>query len=166
MQTKPTPKIHPLSILGVLLVAGALVGITWLIFSMSVSQATRIEATPQYNVTVILAPTQTNTVISPTDLPTPTSEAPVILPDGVIGINVYVTVTGTEGLGLRVRAAAGTGADVNFLAMDDEVFKVVGGPEVSDGYTWWRLEAPLDETRSGWAAENYLMVFNVNTPTP
>lgn len=166
MQTKPTPKIHLLSILGVLLVAGALVGITWLIFSMSVSQATRIEATPQYNVTVIPAPTQTNTVISPTDLPTPTSEAPVILPDGVIGINVYVTVTGTEGLGLRVRAAAGTGADVNFLAMDDEVFKVVGGPEVSDGYTWWQLEAPLDATRSGWAAENYLMVFNVNTPTP
>ncbi len=166
MQTMPTPKIHPLSILGVLLVAGALVGISWLVFSMAVRQANRIEATPQYNVTVIPAPTQTNTVVAPTDLPTPTSEAPVILPDGVIGINVYVKVTGTEGLGLRMRAAAGTGADINFLAMDDEVFKVVGGPEVSNGYTWWQLEAPLDENRSGWAAENYLMVFNVNTPTP
>ena len=166
MQTKPTPKIHPLSILGVLLVAGALVGITWLIFSMAVSQAARIDATPQYNVTVIPAPTQTNTVIAPTNLPTPTSEAPAILPDGAIGINVYVRVTGTEGLGLRMRADAGTGADINFLAMDDEVFKVVGGPVVSDGYTWWQLEAPLDENRSGWAAENYLLVFNVNTPTP
>ena len=166
MQTKPTPKIHPLSILGVLLVAGALVGIAWLVFSMSVHQAARIEATPQYNVTIIPAPTQTNTVVAPTNLPTPTSEAPVILPDGAIGINVYVKVTGTEGLGLRMRAAAGTGADINFLAMDDEVFKVVGGPEVSNGYTWWQLEAPLDENRSGWAAENYLMVFNVGTPIP
>jgi len=166
MQTKPTPKIHPLSILGVLLVAGALVGITWLVFSMAVRQETRMETTPQYNVTVIPAPTQTDTVLAPPDLPTATSEAPVILPDGAIGINVYVKVTGTEGLGLRMRAAAGTGTDINLLAMDDEVFKVVGGPEVSDGYTWWQLEAPLDEKRSGWAAENYLMVFNINTPTP
>ena len=166
MQTKPTPKIHPLSILGVLLVAGALVGITWVIFSMAVGKAARIDATPQYNVTVIPAPTQTNTVIAPTNLPTPTSAAPAILPDGAIGINIYVKVTGTEGLGLRMRAAAGTGADINFMAMDEEVFKVVGGPVVSDGYTWWQLEAPLDENRSGWAAENYLTVFNVNTPTP
>ena len=166
MQTKPSPRINPLSILGVLLVAGALVGITWIIFSMAVRQDARIEATPQYNLTIIPAPTQTNTIIVPMELPTPTSEVPVILPDGAIGINVYVKVTGTQGLGLRMRAAAGTGADINFLAMDDEVFKVVGGPEVSDGYTWWQLEAPLDEKRTGWAAENYLMVFNVTTPTP
>lgn len=166
METKPTPKIHPLSILGVLLVAGALVGMTWIIFSMAVRQAARIEATPQYNVTVIPAPTLTNTVSAPTNPATPTAEAPVILPDGAIGINVYVKVTGTEGLGLRMRAAAGTGADINFLAMDDEVFKVVGGPEVSGGYTWWQLEAPLDEKRSGWAAEDFLLVFNVVTPMP
>ena len=166
MQNKPTPKIHPLSILGVFLVAGLLVGTSWMLFSMAIRQAERTEATPQYNVTVIPAPTQTHTVPAPADLPTPTSEAPVILPDGAIGINIYVKVTGTQGLGLRMRAAAGTAAEINFLAMDDEVFKVVGGPEVSDGYTWWQLEAPLDQNRSGWAAEDFLMVFNVNTPTP
>ena len=166
MQNKPTPKIYPVSILGVLLVAGVLVGITWLVFSMAIRQSARIETTPQYNVTVIPAPTQTNIVIVPTDLPTPTSEAPVVLPDGVIGINIYVKVTGTEGLGLRMRAAPGTGTEINFMAMDDEVFKVVGGPEVSDGYTWWQLEAPLDQNRSGWAAEDFLTVFNLSTPTP
>lgn len=166
MKTKPTPKIHPLSILGVLLVAAVLVGISWMVFSMAVGQGEQTEVTPQYNVTVIPAPTQTNTVLAPTELPTPTSEAPVVLPDGAIGINVYVKVTGTQGLGLRIRATAGTGTEINFLAMDDEVFKVIGGPEVSDGYTWWQLEAPLDQNRSGWAAEDFLMVFNVNTPTP
>lgn len=166
MQTKPTPKIHPLSVLGILLVAGALVGLTWLVFSIAVSDAARVAETPQYNITIIPAPTLTNTVAVPTNLPTPSSEAPVVLPDGAIGINIYVKVTGTQGLGLRMRSAAGTGADINFLAMDDEVFKVVGGPEVNNGYTWWQLEAPLDETRSGWAAENYLTVFNISTPTP
>jgi len=166
MQNKPTPKIHPLSVLGVLLVAGVLVGISWMVFSMAIGQGEQAEVTPQYNVTIIPAPTQTNTVIALTELPTPTSEAPVVIHDGAIGINVYVKVTGTQGLGLRIRATAGTGAEINFLAMDDEVFKVVGGPEVSDGYTWWQLEAPLDQSRSGWAAEDFLMVFNVNTPTP
>ena len=166
MQNDPTPKIHPLSILGVLLVAGFLVGISWIVFSMAVRQAGQTEATPQYNVTVIPAPTQTHTVPAPIELPTPTSEAPVILPDGAIGINVFVKVTGTQGLGLRIRATAGTGANINFLAMDDEVFKVIGGPEVGDGYTWWQLEAPMDKSRSGWAAEDFLMIFNVDTPTP
>ncbi len=54
MQTKPTPKIHPLSILGVLLVAGVLLGISWMVFSMAIGQAERAETTPQYNVTVFL----------------------------------------------------------------------------------------------------------------
>lgn len=166
MQTKPTPKIHLLSILGVLVVAGVLVGISWMVFSMAIRRTERIEPTPQYNVTVIPAPTQTNTVLAPTELPTPTLEAPLILPDGAIGINIFVKVTGTQGLGLRIRASAGTGADINFLAMDDEVFKVIGGPEVVDGYTWWQLEAPMDKSRSGWAAEDFLMIFNVNTPAP
>jgi len=166
MQTKPSSKIHPLSIVGVLLVAGALIGLTWLIFSMATRQAAETQATPQYNLTVIPAPTQTDTPVVATDLPTPTSESPVILPDGTIGINAYVQVTGTQGLGLRMRASAGTGGEINFLAMDDEIFMVIGGPEVSDGYTWWQLEAPLDATRMGWAAEDYLTVFNVTTPTP
>ena len=166
MQTKPTLKVHILSILGVLLVAGALVGVTCLIFSMATRDQARVHATPQYNLTIIPAPTLTNTVLAPTNLPTPSSEAPIVLPEGAIGINLFVIVSGTEGLGLRMRSAAGTGADVKFMAMDDEVFKVVAGPVVSDGHTWWRLEAPLDENRSGWAAEDFLTVFSVGTPAP
>lgn len=166
MQTKPFSKTHLYSLLGVLLVAGALVGLTWMVFSLATRQAAQAQTTPQYNLTIIPAPTQTNTPAVPAPLPTPTAGVPVILPDGVIGMNAYVKVTGTQGLGLRMRANAGISTEINFLAMDDEVFKVIGGPEVTDGYTWWQLEAPLDSKRVGWAAENYLMVFNVSTPTP
>lgn len=166
MQTKPNVRIDPLSILGVVLVAGALIGLTWLGFSFATRRAALAETTPQYNITLIAAPTQTHTPSVPTPLPTPTAGAPVVLPEGVIGINAYVQVTGTQGLGLRVRDRAGTGADVNFLAMDDEIFKVIGGPVVSDGYTWWQLEAPLDSTRVGWAVEDFLSVFSLSTPTP
>jgi hypothetical protein len=56
--------------------------------------------------------------------------------------------------------------EVNFLAMDDEAFKIIDGPIAKDGYTWWHCEALLDKTRSGWAAEDYLQVLELSTPQP
>jgi hypothetical protein len=89
---------------------------------------------------------------------TPSMAAPVG-PNG-IGVGVYVQISGTEGEGLRVRTAPGTASDVRFLALDAEVFKVIEGPKMADDYTWWYLEAPYDQTRSGWAAANFLTVVD------
>ena len=41
---------------------------------------------------------------------------------------------------------------------DAEVFMVRDGPQTADGYTWWYLVAPYDETRAGWAAADFLVV--------
>lgn len=81
-----------------------------------------------------------------------------ILP-GEIGIGVYVQISGTQGTGLRVRIEPGLNTDSLFLGYDDEVFKVVDGPRQVDGYTWWKLSATYDATRSGWAAQDYLVVI-------
>jgi hypothetical protein len=43
-----------------------------------------------------------------------------------------------------------------FLGFDSEVFIVQDGPVVLDGYVWWYLVAPYDETRTGWAAADFL----------
>ena len=32
------------------------------------------------------------------------------------------------------------------------MFLVEDGPQEVDGYIWWFLQAPYDETRNGWAA--------------
>jgi hypothetical protein len=37
---------------------------------------------------------------------------------------------------------------------------VVGGPVELDGYVWWQLNAPYDESRQGWAAQDYLNIIN------
>jgi hypothetical protein len=104
------------------------------------------------NLTVIPAPTGTSGAP-----PTPTTD-PFASPTAPAGIAVgnYVQITGTEGQGLRVRAAPGLDGAFQFLAYDSEVFIVQEGPREIDGYTWWYLVAPYDQTRAGWAAADFL----------
>ena len=79
-----------------------------------------------------------------------------------IAVGMYVQISGTEGYGLQIREAPGVGSQPKFLAMDAEVFLVIDGPKDQDGYTWWLLKAPYDETRTGWAASKYLQAIIEN----
>jgi hypothetical protein len=47
---------------------------------------------------------------------------------------------------------------VRILGAEEEIFLVIDGPQQADGYTWWNLEGPFDETRHGWAVSNFLRV--------
>jgi hypothetical protein len=100
-------------------------------------------STPRY-VTPSLAP------VSPTPPPTNTP-----LP-GTIALNTYVQITGTGGDGLRLRASPGLSSDPLFFGNESEVFLVTDGPAHADGYTWWYLTAPYDQTRAGWAVATFL----------
>ncbi|GAB4504386.1 MAG: hypothetical protein Fur0043_13800 [Anaerolineales bacterium] len=105
--------------------------------------------------TVIPAPSSTPNLAVTASLDPLLAGTPTLKPDE-IGVGGYVQIAGTEGEGLRLRASPGlTGAPV-FLGYDDEVFEVRDGPQDADGYTWWYLVAPYDETRAGWAAADFL----------
>jgi hypothetical protein len=115
---------------------------------------------PTAILSVIQAPTSTPVV----DTPTPpagqqSTEAvpPAPLP-GTFGIGAYVQISGTEGDGLRLRSAPGLQGQVEFLALESEVFQIREGPRDADGYTWWFVVAPYDENVQGWAVSNYLAV--------
>ena len=68
----------------------------------------------------------------------------------------YVQILGTDGEGLRLRSDPGLSGTPVFLGFDEEVFEVRDGPQESDGYVWWYLVAPYDESRNGWAAADFL----------
>jgi len=123
-------------------------------------------------VTVIAAPTSTPTPmilpgLEPTATPTPIAPPPP--PNGSIVIGAYIQIRGTGGDGLRLRSAPGLKSDILALAKENEIFQVVEGPHVADGYTWWRLVSPKDPNRGGWTVANYLSVLPTPpapTPTP
>lgn len=71
----------------------------------------------------------------------------------------------------RIRAYPGTGETVLETLPRDEIFRIDGGPEEADGYTWWQVRA-LDGTVRGWIAyvdedgEPSLLKARQVTPTP
>jgi hypothetical protein len=85
-----------------------------------------------------------------TDLPPP--------PPGDLAVGAYVQVFGTGGDGLRLRTLPGLNNDVRLLGVEAEVFLVEDGPQQVDGFSWWYLVGPFDESRRGWAVSNYLAV--------
>jgi hypothetical protein len=87
--------------------------------------------------------------------PTPT---PTVAP-GEIGPGAYVQISGTQGQGLRIRSKPGLNSDQLFLGFDTEAYLVIDGPREVDGYTWYNLAAVNDQTRTGWAASNYLTII-------
>lgn len=136
----------------ILLVGLILIVVVILLFGRQPASST--SALPE--MTLIPAPTLTPKPIDPTQTPTPTPTSIFFLPEGVIGVGIYVQVTGTGGAGLRMRGEPGLNTSINFSAMDSEVFLVIDGPVSADGYTWWHLEAPYDRNRNGWSAADFL----------
>ena len=148
----------------IVIIAGALIvsiiGVIYLILlftGLEYREATAL--TPKANITIIpaaLVPTIDNNYLIISATPTQT-----INPTGDEQINLesYVQITGTGGNGLRLRANPGTDADVNFIAAELEVFKIIGGPTQMGDYIWWQLIAPYDENRQGWAASDFLRVI-------
>ena len=139
-------------ILGALLFAGLLILIT----AMSIGLTTPLQSSTvgfaSADVTMISAPTSTSSAPA-----TPTIDpfAPSPTPTG-LALGSYAQITGTEGQGLRIRSKPGLDGEFVFLGYDSEVFVVQDGPQTVDGYVWWYLVAPYDNTRVGWAASDFL----------
>jgi hypothetical protein len=99
--------------------------------------------------------------VTPTQqIPTQTSDETPFTINGDIAIGVYVQITGTGNIGLRIRLSPGVSSTLQFVAMENEVFYVKDGPIGMDNITWWLLVASYDENRQGWAAGQYLTVIN------
>ena len=168
MPNQPSkPRIHPLAYVGAIVFAALLLGLAYMFLRIGAgrSQTPQTTLTP-LAVTILPAPTETPVTIIPTSIftPTPTPELGPL--PGIMGIGAYAKVSNTGGAGLRIRQSATTEALTQFIAMDEEVFKIIGGPVEKNGFTWWQLEANYDKNRTGWAAEEYLTLINLPTATP
>ncbi len=147
------PYLNRWVIIGTLAFAGTLLLITLIVIGWTSPRFSPEVGFAPADLTMIPAPTHTpNVTAVPTNDPsiTPTLAA------NTIGISSYVQINGTGNDGLRIRSAPGLNTETVFRGEEAEVFVVKDGPQSADGYTWWYLVAPYDETRAGWAAADFL----------
>ena len=149
------PKILGLAVLIGFVLLFVVVGVGFLTRQ---EPAQAIISTPLMN--VILAPSSTPFIHTPTA--DGISANGTIGPENSVGkdivLNAYVQIFGTGGDGLRFRDAPGLSGQVKFVASEAEIFIVKDGPTNMDGYTWWYLVGPFDESRDGWAVSNFLIL--------
>jgi hypothetical protein len=150
------PYINRSVIFGAIGFAGGLIIVTLIFIGWTSPRFSPNVGFAPADLTMIPPPTHTPDV-TPTSTVDPSLVTPTLAPD-TIGIGAYVQISGTEGEGLRIRSAAGLTGDTVFFGGESEVFVVKDGPQTADGYTWWYLVAPYDETRAGWAASDFLAV--------
>lgn len=142
-------------LIGALGIAGCLLLITFLSIGWTKPDPTREFGFAPADLTVIPAPSATPNVTA-TFTPDPLIVGTATLAPDEIGVGGYVQITGTDGEGLRLRTDPSLNGTPAFLGFDEEVFEVREGPQQADGYVWWYLVAPYDETRAGWAASDFL----------
>lgn len=145
--------INPWVIAGSVLIAALLLTVSFLAAG-NLTASEQASYAGDALITIIPVPTYT-----PTPVPTRTIvpvEIPTATPESGIQIDGFVQISGTEGEGLRIREEPSLGAQVAYVGLEGEIFSVIGGPVEGDGYLWWQLEAPLNNTRQGWAVSNYL----------
>ncbi len=150
------PYLNRWVILGALGFAGILILITLVMIGWMSPRFSRNVGFVPADLTMIPAPTHT-----PNFVPTPTIDPLLVTPTAAgdaITAGGYVQINGTEGDGLRIRSSPGLNSETVFRGEEAEVFVVKDGPQSVDGYTWWYLVAPYDETRAGWAVSDFLAV--------
>jgi len=150
------PYLNRWVILGALGFAGLLLLITLIRIGWTSPRFSPSVGFAPADLTMIPAPTHTPNVL-PTSTLDPALAAATQSAD-TIGRDGYVQIHGTEGDGLRIRSSPGLNSETVFRGEEAEVFVVRDGPQTADGYTWWYLVAPYDETRAGWAVADYLAV--------
>ncbi|GAB4401949.1 MAG: hypothetical protein OHK003_28940 [Anaerolineales bacterium] len=149
------PYLNRFVIFGSLITAGVLILITLILIGWT---------TPRFSPEVGFAPADLTMIPAPTHTPAVTATATLdpfatpIIDQTVINIDGYVQITGTGTDGLRIRSAPGLNTETVFRGEESEVFLVKDGPQSADGYTWWYVVAPYDDTRAGWAAAEFLAV--------
>jgi len=139
---------------GAIIIACALLLISFILLR-STQQVENSDGIPKALLSVINVSTSTPTLDN-LSLESNTATPPLAPPPGVLANGAYIQVLGTGGDGLRLRDQPGLDGQVLLLASEAEVFQVTDGPVELDGFTWWYLVGPFDETRFGWGVSNYL----------
>lgn len=117
--------------------------------------ATKLRPPPTPTPTALPTPPPTFTPL-PTATPTPTPvPTATVTPQPQIAPGGQVVVQGTGTDKLRLRTGPGLTHELVAALDDGTRLRVLEGPEMADGYAWWRVQTEGGQV--GWAAANWLV---------
>jgi hypothetical protein len=127
---------------------------------VSLTRVSRVEQEREPEITVIAPATKTPMM----DLTTSESGEEILEMTATADFGIsevfsegdLVEVYDTEGQGLSLRSAPGITSVISEYGLEREVFVIFGGPVNADGYTWWYLVNPYDDTKQGWGVGRFL----------
>jgi hypothetical protein len=152
---RPPPILSLWVIVGAMLIACLLTTVAFSALMLGRSKKAPAQSTAVLSIISAMTMTPTLSNLPGTPMGNPEQPIPSQLPGDIL-VGAYVQVIGTGGDGLRLRDQPGLNSTIRMIASESEVFKVDDGPVDSDGYRWWHLTGPFDETRQGWAVANFL----------
>jgi hypothetical protein len=137
---------------------GLALGLFFLLSSLTRNPVSKAGSEPE--LTIIVSPTSTLTQMTSASEeasqdPTPTGSQET---DAGSDLNLgdIVEIFGTGGQGLSLRNEPGLSTVVGSYGLDGEVFEIKGGPLDVDGFVWWYLVNPYDNSKQGWGVGAYL----------
>jgi hypothetical protein len=132
----------------------------FLLVIVSLTRSYRIETSLEPEITVLVAATRTPNLIATTTQRLEENQTPTGSPGILLGadflVGDVVEIYGTEGQGLSIRNEPGLSATVDGYGMEGEIFEIRGGPIEMDGYVWWFLVSPYDDSKKGWGVGAFL----------
>ena len=81
---------------------------------------------------------------------------------GVFTKGMDIQIYGTEGDGLRLREKPGMDKEVLFIAQEGAIYRIIEGPNVTDSFVWWKIQAKTDESKTGWSVQDYFLGITSN----
>jgi len=75
------------------------------------------------------------------------------------GMTIYIR--GTGGDGLRIRDVASQNGLTLHVAAEGEEYTIMEGPELNDGFVWWRIRNNAIRELIGWAVQDFMSI-NLN----
>ncbi|HEY60741.1 MAG TPA: hypothetical protein G4N92_08695 [Anaerolineae bacterium] len=80
-------------------------------------------------------------------------------PPGIFSVGMIVRVEGTEDEGLRIRVCPGIECKTHSITEEGNVFEIIDGPEISNGFIWWKIISLEEDSIYGWAVQDYLTLL-------
>lgn len=127
-----------------------LFGFIFILSSITINQAypsAIITIIPYYEDSTISLPSKTPDLITLTEQ---TNQSVVF----TTGLTIYIK--GTGGDGLRLHDVAGQNSSTLYIAAEGEDYTIIDGPDLKDGFVWWRIRNNENGEIIGWAVQDFM----------